>query len=153
MKLFLDLEETLIEVWQSNGHVNFLIDNIEKINKFIHDNGVSEIGIFSFAIWDDEDRENFITKLSPQLKEFGIEVSDSDVVPVENVAKTILKNMRINLDSSEVINLWGKDRAFIDWCRFEENGDHFVLIDDAVENCQVLFDNKSHIVIKNITTM
>jgi hypothetical protein len=52
--IFLDLEDTVIESWHSPYYTN-----LQKVRKWLKDNAVTEVGIFSFAIHNDADKAVF----------------------------------------------------------------------------------------------
>lgn len=137
--LFLDLEATVIESWEVP-----VLDNIEKIKQILRELNPHKIGIFSFAIWSDEDLDTFNRTIRSNIeRELGISISD-DLIPTKRSV-----HLKIKEDGKEVffakramsfddfVELWSKDRAFIDWCRASFTNKRIVLLDDIVTTCKL----------------
>ena len=59
--IWLDLEETIISSWADFLSFSYnCIINEKKIRKFLRDNNIKEVNVFSFAIWNDKDKEVFV---------------------------------------------------------------------------------------------
>lgn len=142
MKLFLDLEGTIINDWFEPFSINTNI-----IRNFISDI-FSDLNIFSFAINDKKDLEDFNLFLKSDIMERF--ERDIDLVPtVEDVKNIIFKNSNTVFDIDEVKQIFGKERGFIEFCRNRTDDDGFILIDDVVENlCLEMSDKK--IIIVNV---
>jgi hypothetical protein len=137
VKIWLDLEETIINNWDDG-----LFINIIKIRKWLDKLGVDEINIWSFAIWNDKDINTF----EEQLKD-NIEVIFNrrivDYPSVEAMRAYVYGYERIHYDSQqEFMNLNGKRWSFIKYCMAYQIGQHSILLDDAVPNIDV-YDRKT----------
>lgn len=125
--IFLDLEETIIDTWQGNA-----IINVDKIKKFL--GNTKEVGIFSFAIWNDVDKEFFEKNWRSAIENtLGIKAvvvpSVSDMMKVD----FDLRGIRFD-DIFEFIVMNKKEGAFRSWCLTFHIGQHTILVDDAVPN-------------------
>ena len=140
--LWLDIEGTIIKSWEEP----FII-NQEKIQNLICEFLPDEIGVFSFAIWNDKDREFFKDQIGPHLEKiFGIQITH--IPTKQEVFQAIKKANKKQFDFDDFCDFWGKENGFSDWIRATNSGTH-ILIDDLVEDCEIFFKN-SHIVLKNI---
>ena len=132
--LWFDLEQTLIESWDKP-----IIINQEKIVNFFKEFPCDEIGIFSFAIWDDKDREVFEFQIKPRIEEtFGIKISH--VPTKQELFHAIKKNHKCQFSFEDFHDFWDKEKGFVDWIRATNSGTH-ILIDDMVEDCEMKFKN------------
>jgi len=134
VKVFLDLEETIIESWS-----NPLLMNVGKIGNFLHTAGVEEVGIFSFAIWNEQDRIDFVKRGIKQAIEISLGVTIKEILTVPNIANEVFWKTGLRMDINEFITIWGKQRAFIDWALItQRNEKRVILIDDVVRNIDVI---------------
>jgi len=139
--LFLDLEATVIESWE----VPVLV-NISKITQILHKLSPRKIGIFSFAIWSDDDLHTFNRIIRPNIeRELCISISD-DLIPTKrSIHKKIKEEGKEVFLAKDFISfddfteLWSKDRAFIDWCRASFTDKRIILLDDIVTTCKLEF--------------
>jgi hypothetical protein len=140
--LWFDLEATVIKSWDTP----FII-NQEKIFDFLKLFPCDEIGIFSFAIWDDKDRAFFNAQMKPHLEAmFGIRISH--VPTKQELFQAIKKANKKQFDFDDFCDFWGKENGFSDWIRATNTGTH-ILIDDMVEDCEMKF-NHCHIIMRHI---
>lgn len=140
--LWFDLEATMIESWDKP----FII-NQEKIFNFLREFPCDEIGIFSFAIWDDKDREHFNKHFKVVLEElFGIRIVH--IPTKQELFQAIKKANGKQFDFQDFFDFWGKENGFSDWIRATQTGTH-ILIDDMVEDCEMKFKN-CHIIMRHI---
>jgi hypothetical protein len=131
MKLFLDLELTLIDTWDECNVIN---RNVALIRDWIDENEPDEIGVFSFAVWDLHDKEDTREKLR-WLWDM-LDVNISRVPSVADLIELLKKTLNINVMSSQdFFDFFGrKNVAFEHFILavFKDGGD-FVLFDDCVE--------------------
>ena len=136
-RVFLDLEETIIESWG-----NPVLVNHQRINKFLKKLDITHVGIFSFAIWDENDKRNFDRFGIKDTIENALEVRINNVLTIPDIAKEVFWKQGMVISINEFITIWGKQRAFIDWAmmqpRFDEGDMEFILIDDVVQNLTIL---------------
>lgn len=146
MKLFLDLEETVIRSW-----TNPTLCNVHKIRQYIQKIRVSEISIFSFAIYNNEDKDYFERNIKEHI-ETALGVDIMEWPSVDEINSVFFNNYGIHFDRHEFINIWGKSRAFTDYCKATQSG-VCILIDDVVPN-ELLFvwerPSRTEIVIETI---
>ena len=55
---FFDLEDTIIDSWQNQTLVN-----VHKVRKYISDNNIKDVVIFSAAVWNDKDKNQLSVTL------------------------------------------------------------------------------------------
>ena len=127
MKLFFDLEDTLITTFD-----NPRIINTSKIIKFNSDLPV-EVGIFSFAIWNETHRLHFNSYIKPMIEDaFNIIVID---VPTMDEMVTALKTKWVVIeDIYDLFDFFDKERAFIEYCQIMFPEQSCILVDDRVNN-------------------
>lgn len=126
---YLDLEATVIDSWD-----NPVLVNMQKVRNFIERYGVKEVNIFSFAIHNELDRQEFLKHMKPLLEStFNIKVND--VPTAEEVRKEVCLSMGTHFELSEFLLVWGKTRAFQEYAILKTaRGGHAVLLDDMVPN-------------------
>lgn len=131
--IFLDLEQTVIDSWESQCLIN-----IEQVRTRLADHfavGESVMHIFSFAIWDEKDEANFRCELETRLMEaLGLQVRFI-VHRVDQISNAVFKNTGVLWERQELITCLGKQEAFTQFCRAKfGKGDHCILLDDMVMN-------------------
>ena len=140
--VFLDLEATVIDSWDNPVFIG------ERLKSLISDMDAERFGIFSFAIWSEEDRQHCIKHIVPMLEaNLGIKI-DLTLIPTKReMCEKIRTCGKENFLAREFMSfddfreLWSKDRAFIDWIRasFGKTSTSFCLIDDMVSTCELWF--------------
>ncbi len=139
-KLFyFDLEETLI-----NSFYNPVFCNQDKIEKFIKDNDIKEIGIFSAAIFDIRDKGYFIEYIKEGIeKRYNIKIIDNRIIMLHQVSEMFMEDLAISMDVSEMLSLYTKAGAFYHYCNFVYKKDnHCILLDDVFDNMILINHNK-----------
>lgn len=112
--LFLDLEDTIITPATLGWHLCELI-NVEKINKFIKDNNIEVVSIFSFAVHNKREKELFkkhdqeMIENAIGMKLFRIPTMDDDIIPACARQKMLAPSM---VSFNDIVEFWGKDLAF-----------------------------------------
>lgn len=144
-RVFLDLEETVIDSWHSG-----MLVNSTRVRDWLQRNRVASVGIFSFAIWDTADCQEFDRRLRPWLSR-ALDTSIDTVVSTETLWHTDTKHSKIHFENiSDYIGIRGKAGAFQNWCRWQLT-ENTVLIDDVVPNQELfLADANRRIVTVNI---
>ena len=135
IKLFLDLEETIID----NCHdFVFLPTKCEKIRNFICDNKITHITILSFAIENEEDVVMFENEFKEDVERvLGAKITN--VLSVEHIMKVLGFTESMNLFT---FKSFGKQSAFITFMeRIKFDDFDYVLIDDMVENVTMTFSD------------
>ena len=133
-KLFLDLEETIIDSWASG-----LLINTDIIKSWVgRTRQDCEVHIFSFAIWNDEDKSDFERRFKPVLERV-LEVEIVSWPSVEEVMNAVSKHRNFRFESmTEFIAFEGKVGALTDFA-FASGWEACLvtLIDDVVPNRMV----------------
>lgn len=126
---YFDLEETIIESWNDP-----VLCNVSVVKDFIKDNGITEIHIFSGAIWNGKDKNHFELTMKSWLERvFGVEIKSFP--SMEEVRRVTQWKSVLFEDVQEMVNLIGKKRMFEDWCiQTHSRGSHCVLLDDMFGN-------------------
>ena len=133
--VFLDLEGTVISLIEDQSYSTTELFNIQLVRKWLKDQGVSAVGIFSFAIDNDVERITFMNSWLRKALEEGLGVTVGNVITVEEVRNSILRKNRVKLeDLWEVKQLWGKERGFVDHCKVNFKNCECVLLDDLVDD-------------------
>lgn len=134
--VFLDLEETIIDSWHSG-----LLVNVQVLRDFLEKNNVTEVGIFSFAVYNDRDLEIFNRDHKPFI-ERALNVTITSCVTVEQMMKKDTAFTGIFFDNvSDFISVRGKKDAFINFVNGNVKFDKAMLIDDVVPNMTVRFND------------
>jgi hypothetical protein len=138
MNIWLDLEETIINNWDDG-----LLMNVSRIKHWLDVLEVKEINIWSFAIWNQDDKDFFVTS---GMKGGIQRVLERDIIEfpsVEDMRAYVYEYERIKYDSqSEFMSINGKRWSFIKYCMAHQIGQHSILLDDAVPNLDV-YDRKT----------
>lgn len=137
-KVFLDLEGTVITVWN-----DAYLCNIAQVGKFLRSEGVDTVDIFSFAVYDDADRNSFNNGIRKALEVSSLGVSINHCLTVDEIAKVLRQSTGTNWNRQELLSVWGKYRAFIDYCRAKFKDCECVLVDDAVPNMTAVDQDKN----------
>lgn len=134
VKLFLDLEDTVVDNWDD---FLFLPSKCEKIKNYIKENNVVDVTIFSFAIDNKKDQEYFIKNHQEDLERI-LDAKIVDIITVEDMLKLL------SFDSIPGINIYafktmGKQNVFLNCLYYvDDNTVDYVLFDDMVENVTVI---------------
>lgn len=129
MNVFLDLEETVIDNWD-----NAALVNTTKVKDWLASLGVSKVRLFSFAVYDQRDKDRFNTLLKPFLERvLEVEFLDSPSVDDFQVADTLVTGLHWD-SRHDFIQVRGKLDAFRSWCKHKFDKQHNILLDDAVPN-------------------
>lgn len=141
-RLFVDLEETLIDSWNS-GNLWKRERVFAQLNEhFGKDRGILDATVWSFAVSNDEDVKVFNSRFKNWLEEiFGLNFID--VVSKQRIMRDVLKFRGFPsnaFDEWEFTQIWGKDKSLENWARANnfENCE-IVLLDDMVQNKTIDF--------------
>lgn len=147
-RIYLDIEDTLTTPnlcgWQAT---QYLPENIALIEAFIRSVQPDTLGLFSFALGNDQDYEAFRRSGSLRFLEQQFGMGFRDIPFVEGIVGDCAKVTGINgdLPLADVVSFWGKGGSFKLWVqeglnRGEFNsGDEFWLIDDSVLDEEVVW--------------
>jgi hypothetical protein len=135
--VYLDLEETIIDNWDSG-----LLINSSFIRKWLDANHLGDIHIWSFAIYNDQDKNDFVKHLQDRI----CRVLNRSVLSYPSIAESmavVFKYDHVQYESRfEFVQLNGKHWSFFKYCMMQHIGEHCILIDDAVPSW-TLTDNKT----------
>jgi len=148
--LFVDLEETLIDNWfdanlASRNRVLDLMFQHGFIGADLQSSPPVDATVWSFAIWGQEDVDNFNKRLRKWLGEV-FNLNFVRIVTTEEMRNAIveLKGFNLGLDVSEMVQIWSKDRTLEDWVKLhikDFRNSEIVLLDDMVMNRTVHFED------------
>lgn len=129
MNVFLDLEETVLNNWEDG-----LLVNIDKVSAWLDKLNVTKVHLFSFAVWNDKDKDRFNQEFKlPLEKALGVTFVDSP--SVEDFMDADRQVTGVRLDHLwEYCQVRGKVDGFRSWCKLNFDGQHNVLLDDVVPN-------------------
>ena len=143
--LWLDLEETIIDSWSSG-----LLINPHKIRKWLDQNDIDDIHIWSFAIWDDKDKNEFVTSGMKESIECVLRRQILSSLSVIEMHKLVYQYEKVRYDgTTDFMSLNGKHWSFIKYCMGHHIGEHCILIDDCVPSW-TLNDNKTGTIVELI---
>ena len=134
--VFLDLEQTIIASFDDP----FLI-NVQSIKQFLQDRNVTEVGIYSFAIWDQKDQHTFETHIKPTI-ELALGITVKTWPTLQDFVRADREYTGIRFDpefeTHEFIQLRGKKDGFLHYVQHKYNFKKAILIDDVVPNLTII---------------
>lgn len=151
--LYLDLEETVIRSWS-----NQTLCNVSKVRQFLNDNldvDRGDVRVFSFAIYNDKDKDEFVRFIKPMLEQaLGVTITQWPSVFDMAEASQKLTGARWldadtmgGLDICEYISIVGKVRSFEDWVLYHAtDNSRSVLIDDIVPSKTVIHHDRALVI-------
>jgi hypothetical protein len=142
--LYLDLEGTVITSWEDQ-----LLMNASRVRDFIDANpdlDRKDVRAFSFAIYNDKDKDTFVQCIKPMLERvFDVTITQWPSLYDMAAASQKLSGHRWidqdtgNVDMHDYISIVGKVNAFEDWANYHHGGGgDVVLVDDIVPTKTVL---------------
>jgi len=146
IKLFLDLEDTVVDNWDD---FLFLPSKCEKIKNFIKENNVIDVTIFSFAIDNEKDEAYFIKNHQEDLERI-LDAKIVDIITVEDMMKVLeFDSLGVSIYAFKI---FGKQNVFLNCLYYaDDNTVDYVLFDDMVENVTVInHDHNNKIQLINI---
>ena len=142
-KVFLDLEDTVITTFDDGV---LLHDHLNALQWWLDNQNLREVSIFSFAIWNEKDKEEFV-KIHKSVLERELNVKIVEWLSVDEMAKLSQEFSGIHWDRLDFMQLRGKHGAFIDVCKSREKDTTCILIDDAIP-FETLTNHTQNLVIK-----
>jgi hypothetical protein len=134
---FLDLEETIITDFTDPE-----IANLEVVKEHFKRIGVKQVHIFSFAIWGSREKKIFE---QPNFKGWLERVFELEIVTypsMQEVMDEVFWKTHTKWELTDFISIWGKARAFADYCLMMHHTKNCFLIDDIVPNA-ITVDRKT----------
>ena len=131
LSIWIDLEETIINNWDDK----YFLQSTRAIKKWLSEvQGLTEINIWSFAIWDSADIWHFEKSGLKKDIEDALRFPIAQYPSVEEMQKMVYSYDKIDYDSrNEFMQLNGKMWSFMKFALQYKNT-RFILIDDAVPN-------------------
>lgn len=137
--IFLDLEGTVID---DIDHQNF--GNLQKVKRWLAVEGAYVVGIFSFAIDNNEEKHTFMRSPLRKTLEERLSITIGNVVTTEDAMAAAKRRTRVAFDGLwEFKQLWGKERGFIDFAWQTHKDAELVLLDDLVDNQTIFFNDQN----------
>lgn len=134
--VFLDLEQTIIASFDDP----FLI-NVQSIKQFLQERNITEVGIFSFAIWDQKDQYTFKDHIKPAIElALGVTVKTWPTLQDMVRADREFTGVRFDteLETHRFTQLRGKKDGFLHYVQHKYNFKKAILIDDVVPNLTII---------------
>ena len=127
---FLDLEQTIIASWDAPDLIN-----VQRIRQFLLRNRADEVRIFSFAIWDENDKRKFDNEIKPVIQR-ALDLPIVSWPSVQDMMRADFNHTGVRFEEghevSEFIQLRGKEQGFFNYVCNQYEFDRAVLIDDVV---------------------
>ena len=131
MIVFLDLEETVIDEW---GQWNYLPRNIIAIARFLKNHPDCRLGLMSWAVWNDADKNKFSDMLLGDLTQMLDKQFDPSLVwSMDEWADELFKDTGLRVVRQDLYDCFGKPEVLFRLARKHPlfAGQEVVLIDDA----------------------
>lgn len=146
--LFLDLEQTIIDVWHE---ANIIKEQVPFIKEVIRKFKPEHIGIFSFAIDNDDDKEHFRNKMKSDIEEaIETKVNMQHVISVQEMIKLVKKvNHTVGMDFQDFFTWFNKEKALIDCLKALNFQGRACLVDDTVDD-SIFINRNMSILFKHI---
>ena len=142
MKVFIDLESTVIDTWEN---CNLYPKGIRQIKDFINKMSVkiTELDIFSYAVYNIKDIIFFRKYIAPLLADaFGVKINIP--ISVEDYISIAQAELKCKMSQDDFFTFMKKDiffPLFVRWLAYKNvycTDKVFVLFDDMVETCSIL---------------
>lgn len=134
MLVFLDLEETVIDNWENGWLLPAKIAIIKEMLSEV----TPTIGLMSWAVWDDKDKEKFNETLRPELENaLGFKFDDRFLWSMNDWADQLFKFHGKVFSRQDLFDCFGKHEVLfmVSRCHPEFKGKRVALFDDTVEHC------------------
>lgn len=132
--VFLDLEGTVITLIDDP-----VLGNISKVKEWLDKEDVMAVGIFSFAIDNNEERNTFMKSWTRRTLDEVLGTIIGNVVTTEDACRAARQVHKVSFEALwEFKQLWGKERGFIDFARNKFKDAEVVLLDDMVPNMTMI---------------
>lgn len=139
----LDLEETIIVSWHSPVPCN-----TPRIKALLQEHQPEELIVFSFAIDNQKDINRF-NKFLKEWLESLLGFKFTRVPSSQEIMQICFNHTGNHFELFEFKSVWGKMRAFHDFCNASFQDAECILIDDVVQNTTFINHDKN-LVLKTI---
>mgnify|MGYP003333734233 FL=1 len=130
--VFLDLEQTVITDWY-DGY----LANTTQVREFLATQKVTQFTVFSFAVWDQKDQDEFDSR-HRRVLEKALDCRVAACPSVNDFMRVDTELTGVHFDSlTDFISIRGKVGAFTNWVR-HHGLSHALLVDDVVPNVDIL---------------
>jgi len=132
--LYLDLEGTIIKDWQEPVILWSKVDRIKRMIEIDETQGeLGKLGIFSWAIWDDKDKQKFEDTLyKPISNAIGMQIDLDSIPSVDDLVTLFSTEGYTRHERQDIFDFYNKESAFIKYCRLHYKEGSFILMDDVV---------------------
>lgn len=149
---FLDLEETIIDNWDT-----FFPVNVEKVKKWINEQPFgTKFGCFSFAVYDEKDKQKLWRVMNDLEMEFGFVFEPELIFTVDTMRRVIAHHLKLlDVTRDEVISVFKKEQAFTLFSKQAcFNGKSLTLLDDTVQDITIINDTTgTHVKFVNVDNL
>jgi hypothetical protein len=122
--------------------------NEAPIRRFLNSEKVTEISIFSFAIYNDADRRLFNSLIKDQIEAL-LNVKIVEVLTVPEIMKVCQQVDMVHYDGIvDFMQLNGKFFAFLKYCKTKHQHETSLLIDDVVKTTTLIIHEDPETIIK-----
>lgn len=137
--VWIDLEETIIDSWY-----NCYLRNVYRLRNLIVRFDVKQINIFSYAIWNDDDKLYFRKDIQDDI-ESSLGISVNEVLSIVEIKNKVEKHYGYVYNGiNDFIHFEGKFYGFLKYINsLELSNCKVILVDDAVQNSTLKFSKKN----------
>jgi hypothetical protein len=142
MVVFIDLESTVIDTWD-NG--NLYHKGIRQIKEHLSDYDIKEVFVFSYAIYDDIDKKEFVNEFKPRLENV-LNVKVNAPWSIEDFRKIAAHKLKCRMTQEDFFDFMKKDimfPIFVEHIHKSFDDVDYVLFDDMVENTMTMMKDYS----------
>jgi hypothetical protein len=146
--VWLDLEQTIIDSYESGKLIN-----VRKIKRFLDELEMGNLNIWSFVVYNEDDREGFVGGLCGILEEvLGRQIIE--VPTIIEIRDKVFCYEGIRYDSvMDFMQLNGKHWSFMKYCLGNRVGKKSLLIDDVVPNLSIMDEHGTYIRLVNVDSI
>ena len=152
--VLLDLEETLVNNWDEFFPLR---SGFQRVTDFLKKlEGPTKVGVMSWAVWDDRDKQKLERELPMLEKLLGRKFDPEWVLSMDDWAKLLFTETGFHVERSEMFDLCKKEDVLFRLRKAPVFKDHKVfLIDDAVSHLEAWSrpDNNCTVVMLNVFEM
>ncbi len=119
MLIFLDLEETLIDNWDNGFLLLPKVDAIRTVIAQMHELfGTVQVGLMSWAVWDEKDKAKFNKDLRDFLEtNLKCSFDDAFIWSMDDWCNEVLKCTGKKISRDDVFDLFNKEVILGELCR------------------------------------
>lgn len=120
-----------------------VVINKDKVLGLIDEIKPDKVGIFSFAIQNDNDKAVYFDIIHPDIvKELNLSLSKNTVYTIDDIMRVVLKNKNgYKIDRNEFGLLYGKELAFIEFSKQIMKSGEIILIDSSIQSGKLEYES------------